>query len=93
MLTVKTRGTHIWASILFFLVQSLFFLNISSNRSYAYSLVAPVMSELAAALPDRPDAALAYAWIGWLARVWLTREQAGELEFARARWLALPRHS
>jgi hypothetical protein len=37
---------------MFFLLQSLFFLNITSNSSYACSSVALVMSELAAAPPD-----------------------------------------
>jgi hypothetical protein len=49
----------------------------------------PVMSELAAAPPDGPDAALASAWVGWLARAWLTHEQDAALAFAQARWLAL----
>jgi hypothetical protein len=77
-----TRGIHIWPSILFFLLQSLFFLNITSNSSYACSSVVPVMSELAAAPPDGSDATLASARVGWLARAWLTREQAAALAFA-----------
>jgi len=51
--------------------------------------MAPVMSELAATPPDWPDATRASARVGWLARAWLTREQAAALAFARARWLAL----
>ena len=78
---------------MFFLLQSLFFLSITSNSHYVYSSVALVMSELAASLPDRPDTVLAFARVGWLARVWLTREQAAALAFARARWLALARRA
>ena len=46
------------------------------------------MSELAAAPPDGPDAALASARVDRLARA-LTSKQAAALAFARARWLAL----
>ena len=45
-----------------------FFLNITSNSSYACSSLALVMSELAAAPPEGPDAALASARVSWLAR-------------------------
>ena len=49
-------------------LKSLFFLNITSNSTDACSLMAPVMSELAAAPPDGPNAALASARVGRLAR-------------------------
>ena len=51
-----------------FPLKSLFFLNINSNSTDACSSVVPVMSELAAAPPDGPDAALASARVGKLAR-------------------------
>ena len=51
------------------------------------------MSELAAAPPDGPDAALASARVGRLAQARLMSEQAAVLAFARARWLALARRA
>ena len=48
--------------------QIIIFLNITSNSIDACSFVVPVMSELAAMPPDGPDAALASARVGRLAR-------------------------
>ena len=51
-----------------FPLKSLFFLHMTSNSTDACLSVVPAMRELVVAPPDRPDAALASARVGRLAR-------------------------